>query len=130
MPPERAPALLLVDIPERADAIAEALQRLGEQDLAQDDVARSAVLWSLAIIGEAAARMPAAFRQQHPEIEWNRVAGFRNFIVHTYERINESILDETARQRVPVLQAHVHRILRDEFPLVADALERHEKDEG
>ena len=54
------------------------------------------------IIGEAANRIDPDFRDHNPEIEWKRIRGFRNRIVHDYFGIDyeivwtivESYLDE------------------------------------
>lgn len=130
MPRERPLELLLLDIVERADAVAAALERLGDSDLEDDDVIRSAILWSLAIMGEAANRLPDDVRNAHPGVEWGRVIGFRNFVVHTYERIAGSIVEVTARERVPELRDDVSAILRSEYPLVARALDENNGEKG
>ncbi|MDA3928161.1 MAG: DUF86 domain-containing protein [Prolixibacteraceae bacterium] len=59
-------------------------------------------LETLKIIGEAANRIDPDFRDCNPEIEWKRIRGFRNRIVHDYFGIDyeivwsiiESYLDE------------------------------------
>jgi uncharacterized protein with HEPN domain len=130
MPPDRRIELLLFDIIERADAIASSLERLGGDDLAEDDTVRSAVLWSLAMIGEASNRLPEPFRTAHPEVEWSRIIGFRNFVMHTYESIDASILDVTSRERVPELRNKVVGILGSEYPLAAQALDANNGVEG
>jgi uncharacterized protein with HEPN domain len=127
MPPERRIELPLVDIVDRADAIAEALTRLVGDDLAEDDPIRSSVLWSLTIIGEAVSRLPGDFRARHPDVEWGRITGFRNLVVHAYEQIAGSILEVTARERVPELRRQVEAILRAEYPLAAKAVDEHRR---
>jgi len=44
------------------------------------------------IIGEAANRIDPSFRNQHPDIEWKRIRGFRNRIVHDYFGIDYEIV--------------------------------------
>jgi hypothetical protein len=36
------------------------------------------------VIGEAAARLPQAFREAHPQVEWRDIVAFRNIAVHAY----------------------------------------------
>lgn len=45
---------------------------------------RSAVAQKLAVIGEAAARLPDPFKRDHPEVPWPQIAAFRNVLVHAY----------------------------------------------
>jgi uncharacterized protein with HEPN domain len=49
-----------------------------------DDKTIDAVVRNFEIIGEAANRIDSDFRIMNSEIEWNRIRGFRNRIVHDY----------------------------------------------
>jgi uncharacterized protein with HEPN domain len=46
------------------------------------------VLYSIAVIGEAAKNISAAFKAAHAEIPWRAIAGTRDRIVHEYFRTN------------------------------------------
>lgn len=91
-------------------------------ELEHDDALRSAVLWSLSVIGEAAGRLTADLRASHADIEWPQIIGFRNFVVHRYQSVEPSILDVTARERVPFLRTRVMTVLASEYPIAAQAL--------
>jgi uncharacterized protein with HEPN domain len=43
-----------------------------------------AVLRNLAVSGEAAAHVPDAVADAHPEAPWRDMADMRNFVVHEY----------------------------------------------
>ncbi len=51
-----------------------------------------AVVRNFEIIGEAANRIDPLFRNQYPDIEWKRIRGFRNRIVHDYFGIDYEIV--------------------------------------
>jgi uncharacterized protein with HEPN domain len=51
-----------------------------------------AVIRNFEIIGEAASRLPEEFKDGFPEIDWHRIRGFRNRIVHDYFGIDYSIV--------------------------------------
>ena len=51
-----------------------------------------AVVRNFEIIGEAANKIDPDFRQRNPEIEWTRIRGFRNRIVHDYFGIDYEIV--------------------------------------
>jgi uncharacterized protein with HEPN domain len=53
-----------------------------------------AVIRNFEIIGEAANRLPEIFKDQHPDIDWHRIRGFRNRIVHDYMGIDYEIVWE------------------------------------
>lgn len=46
------------------------------------------------IIGEAANRIDEEFRDKIPEIEWNRIRGFCNRIIHEYFGVDYKIVWE------------------------------------
>lgn len=57
-----------------------------------DEKTMDAVVRNFEIIGEAANRLDQDFREKHTKIEWNRIRGFRNRIVHDYFGIDYEIV--------------------------------------
>lgn len=57
-----------------------------------DEKTMDAVVRNFEIIGEAANRVDTDFRDSNPEIEWKRIRGFRNRIVHDYFGIDYEIV--------------------------------------
>jgi uncharacterized protein with HEPN domain len=110
----RREVLYLADIVEAADAVQRFVEGVQRQDFFDDEMRQSAVLQKLIVIGEAAARLPMAFREQHPEIEWADIAGFRNIAVHEYFAVSWSIVWVAATQDVPDLRRKVASVLADE----------------
>jgi uncharacterized protein with HEPN domain len=111
----RREVLYLADIVEAAEAVRRFVEDVEREGFFTDEMRQSAVLQKLIIIGEAAARLPADFREQHPEVEWADIVGFRNIAVHEYFAVSWSIVWFTATQDVPNLQRKVARILAEEY---------------
>ena len=109
----RREELYLADILEAADAIDGFLKGVEPEDLAGDDLRRSAVLQKLVVIGEAAARLPTEFKKAHPTVEWADIIGFRNIAVHEYFAVDWSIVWVTATSDVPSLRREIARILAE-----------------
>jgi uncharacterized protein with HEPN domain len=57
-----------------------------------DNKTLDAVIRNFEIIGEAANRLPETFKENHPGIDWHRIRGFRNRIVHDYMGIDYGIV--------------------------------------
>ncbi len=72
----------LQHILDEADYLIEQSQDLDLADFLEDMTLRWAFVRSLEIIGEAAKRIPAAFTETHPEIEWRSMAGMRDRLIH------------------------------------------------
>ena len=66
-----------------------------------------AVVRNLEIIGEAASRIPGSFRNFHPDIEWRKIVGLRNRIVHDYFGVDLEIIWEIVQRDVPELRTRI-----------------------
>lgn len=84
--------LLLEDMLESALKIKRYTTNLDYDSYLADDKTIDAVVRNFEIIGEAANRIAPDFRMINPEIEWNRIRGFRNRIVHDYFGIDNEIV--------------------------------------
>ncbi len=84
--------LLLDDMLQSAQKIKRYTQGLDYDSFLADDKTIDAVVRNFEIIGEAANRIDPDFRDKNPEIEWKRMRGFRNRIVHDYFGIDYEIV--------------------------------------
>ncbi len=112
----RPEELYLADIVDAADEIAAFISMVDRETFLRDRMRQSAVLQKLIVIGEAASRLPAEFRDRHVDIEWADVVGFRNIAVHAYFNVNWPIVWITATQDVPALRAKIVAIVAQEYP--------------
>jgi uncharacterized protein with HEPN domain len=53
----------------------------------KDRKTQLAVVRAFEVLGEIAKRFPIDFREAHPEIEWRRLTGFRDFLAHRYDEV-------------------------------------------
>lgn len=111
----RREELFLTDIIEAADAIQQFIAGVQLDDFLRDTLRQSAVLQKLIVIGEAAAQISTALRDRYPDIEWRKIVGFRNIVVHKYFAIDLPIVWVAATQDVPDLRRKVAWILTQEF---------------
>jgi len=91
---KRDTLLLLDDMFQSAHKIKRYTKDLTFDSFLADDKTMDAVARNFEIIGEAANRIDPDFRENNPEIEWNRIRGFRNRIVHDYFGIDYEIVWE------------------------------------
>ncbi|MEO1209326.1 MAG: DUF86 domain-containing protein [Cyanobacteria bacterium J06638_20] len=52
----------------------------------------SAVERQLEILGEATSRISEEFREAHPSIDWRRIVGLRNVVIHRYDDVDQGIV--------------------------------------
>lgn len=89
---KRDKMLLLEDMLQAATKIKRYTDNLDFDSFVEDDKTVDAVIRNFEIIGEAASRIDPDFRIKNPEIEWTRIRGFRNRIVHDYFGIDYEIV--------------------------------------
>jgi uncharacterized protein with HEPN domain len=72
-----------------------------------DEKTVDAVLRNLMIVGEAAKQIPEEVRALAPEVEWRRVARFRDIVVHHYFAVDLQIVWDVVANKVPELVSHL-----------------------
>jgi uncharacterized protein with HEPN domain len=75
------------------------------------DLRVDAILRRVAVIGEAAARVPTAERQQFPSLMWREVIGMRQHLVHSYDKIDLDILEGVLTADLPALVVQLEQLL-------------------
>ncbi|TLV00282.1 HepT-like ribonuclease domain-containing protein [Dyadobacter luticola] len=76
-----------------------------KQDLYSDPMLRFAIERQLEIIGEAANHLSENFKTTIPEIEWQKIIAFRNFIVHEYFGVDLELVWDIVANKIPELKA-------------------------
>ena len=83
----------------------------GKEQFLSSHTLQDAVLRNLQTMSESTQRLSDAVKTAHPEIEWYRIAAFRNVLVHDYLGIDIETVWEIVRRDVPQLEIPVHRML-------------------
>lgn len=76
-----------------------------------DEVRQLALLHLIQVLGEAASRTTAAYRDAHPELPWTQMIGMRNRIVHGYDHVDPDIVWRVATEDVEPVLAGLERIV-------------------
>ncbi len=73
----------------------------------------AALIRYMEIIGEAARRVPQGLRACYSDIDWPRIVGLRNRLIHEYDTVNLRLLSLIIRNELPPLIGQLERILDD-----------------
>ncbi len=66
---------------------------------------------SFEIIGEAVKNLSSDFRKKHNDIEWKKIAGMRDKIIHNYFNVDYTILWDAIKNKLPVIKEKIQDIL-------------------
>ena len=82
-------------------------------DFFADSKTFDAVIRNLQIIGEAAKKIPPDIRRRYKTVEWKKLAGLRDIVIHDYFGINEDIIWDVITSRMPLLAREIGYILAE-----------------
>jgi uncharacterized protein with HEPN domain len=102
--------LYLTHISERIARI-EAYTQTGREAFLASPMQQDAVIRNCEVIGEAARRLSEDIRQQHPQVAWGQIIGFRNLLIHGYAQVNLHRVWEIIEESLPVLKTQIAALL-------------------
>lgn len=111
---KRSAYILLTNMLDAIQAIQQYRTDLDFDKFMANRMARDAVVRNIQVLGEAANRVPADYRDQHPTIEWSRIIRSRHVLVHDYFGLDYTIFWRIIAVHLPPLQQAIEQILLTE----------------
>ena len=102
---------LLRDILREAEFLRTHVAKIDRDGFLADEVLKRAFVRSLEIIGEAAKKVPEDTRANLPTLEWRKMAGMRDRLIHDYGSVDYLIVWDVAANKTGDLVANLPAII-------------------
>ena len=102
--------LYLIHIQESIDRIEEYVIN-GRESFLADAKTQDAVVRNLQILAESTQRLSQKLKADHSEVDWKRIAGFRDLLVHDYLYVNPVLVWQIVEDKLPQLKRTVGQML-------------------
>lgn len=96
--------LYLIHLSESIEKIESYTKGLDFASFMQSTLIQDAVLRNLQVLAESTQRLSEDFKMRHPEIEWYKIAGLRNILVHDYLGIDLETVWAVVADKLPELK--------------------------
>jgi uncharacterized protein with HEPN domain len=97
----------LEDILQAITKIRQYTAGLSPAAFAGDAKTLDAVVRNLEVIGEAAKTIPEAIRSQHPEVDWKKLVGLRNILIHEYFGVDAELIWDIIQNKLASLEEQI-----------------------
>lgn len=104
--------ILLVDILESIQKIKKYTNEMSIEEFLKDDKTIDACVRNFEIIGEVSSKIDEDFKLTHSEIEWNRMKGLRNRMIHNYSGIDYELVWNIITDYLDELEYQVQQLLK------------------
>ena len=109
----RAYKAYLKDILDAIRKIENYTKAISFDDFVMDELIQDGVVGNLEVIGEAVKNIPEGIKDKKPEVEWKKIAGLRDILIHDYFGIDEDIVWDAVKNKLPELKEKIIEILSE-----------------
>lgn len=86
---------------------------LSKQEFQNNKDISDAVIRRLEIIGEAVKNISKETRVKYPKVEWKKIAGTRDMVIHSYFNVDLDIVWNIVKKDIPLLRIQIKKIKKE-----------------
>lgn len=103
--------LYLIHIGECIARIKSYVQGMDKEAFLASSLVQDAVIRNLQVLAESTQRLSTRAKESQPRIDWYKIAGFRNILVHDYLGLDLAKVWNIVQNDLPVLKKAVNEML-------------------
>ena len=109
---KRDDTIYLKHILESIGEIESFIDSISKKDFLNNSEKQAATVRMIEVIGEAVKNISKEFKNQHPELEWAKIAGTRDVMIHAYFDVNLDIVWDIAKKDIPKLKKDILELIK------------------
>ena len=110
---ERGDREFLEDIKEAIRRIENYTCNINFDEFVKDTMVQDAVIRNIEIIGEAVKNLSKNLKQKYNQVEWRKIAGLRDKVIHFYFGIKWDIVWSVIKTKLPLLKKEIKKIIKE-----------------
>ncbi len=103
----------LIHILEAINDIEESTKNISKEKFEKSKDKKDAIIRRIEVIGEAVKNISVSTRDKYSEIEWKKIAGTRDRIIHSYFDVDLDIVWDIIKKELPILKKKILDIKKD-----------------
>ena len=103
----------VIHILEAINDIENSIKNINKEKFEKSKDKKDATIRRIEIMGEAIKNISLPIRDKYPEIQWKKIAGTRDRIIHAYFDVDINIVWHIVKKELPLLKVQLLKIKRD-----------------
>lgn len=104
---KKNPEIFLKHILENISDTEKITKGMNKPEFLKSMLHQKAAIRCLEVIGEAVKKLPALIKNKYPEIEWKKIAGMRDVLIHDYFGVDNNLVWSIIKKDLPTLKNQI-----------------------
>lgn len=110
---KKDPLIFIGHILECINLIEEYTKGKSKEEFLEDNQLQDSVIRRIEIIGEAVKNIPDEVKDKYKEIEWKKIAGMRDVVIHDYLGVDMEMTWKVVEADIPDLKKKILKVKED-----------------
>ncbi len=104
--------IYIKEIIKSIEKIEKYISNISKEEFIKNELIIDAIVRNLEIIGEAVKKIPNEIKEKNKNIEWKKIAGLRDVLIHEYAGIDLDIVWEIIKEKMPSLKVNIKGLIK------------------
>lgn len=97
------------------DMVSDNMKGMDKKSFGADTTKEDAIIRRVIIIGECIKSLPSELKHAFPSVDWHRIVGVRDILVHDYWGIDSDLLYDFLIEQLPIIRLQMLVIIGERY---------------